>query len=204
MPAPRNDKERDRIYEQAIALFLERGYTKTAYKDIAAACNTTKSMVQHYFPKKELLAERFFREKLDGFLDEAQALMPASYSQLDLLTCVGLLHYEFILNDPQAALLCTDILESRSLTSKVVEAEYLWAAKVLHDTTPEGTSMKAQITIALGGAYDLMHQAHIQGEHPTASSIQLAAMLAFWLPMGMSAQDVSASVRRAQKLTGIR
>lgn len=204
MPAPRNDKERDRIYEQAIALFMQRGYAKTAYKDIAAACDTTKSMVQHYFPKKEMLAERFFHEKLDGFLAQAESLMPASYSQLDLLTCVGLLHYGFILDDPQASLLCADVLESRSLTNKIIGEEYLWAEEMLHDATPEGTSMKAQFAVALGGAYDLMYRARAAGEHPAPSSIQLAAMLAFWLPMGMTAKDVSDSVRRARELTGIR
>ena len=72
------------------------------------------------------------------------------------------------------------------------------------DATPEGTSMKAQFTVALGGAYDLMYQARAAGEHPAPSSIQLAAMLAFWLPMGMTVEDVADSVRRARELTGIR
>lgn len=203
MPAPRNDKERDRIYTHAIGLFMERGYTKTAYKDIAAACGTTKSMVQHYFPKKEMLAERFFEEKLDEFLAQAQSVMPDGYSQLDLLTCVGLLHYDYILNDEQASLFCADILESRSLTGKVVAEEYEWASRLLEDSTPEGTSMMAQITVALGGAYDLMYRAHATDEKILASSVQFAAMLAFWLPMGKSVDDVRASVRRAQELTGI-
>ena len=203
MPAPRNDRERTRIYEQAVSLFFERGFTKTAYKDIAEACGTTKSMVQHYFPKKELLAERFFHEKLDEFLSRAKAIMPTDCSQLELLTCVGLLHYDFLLNDSEAALFCRDLLESRSLTNKIIAEEYEWASRFVRDATPDGTDMKAQFLIALGGAYDVMLAARLAGERLGACKVQLAAMLAFWLPMGHSAEEVVSTVVSVSKLTGI-
>ena len=203
MPAPRNDKERSRIYEQAIVLFMERGYAKTTYRDIADACGTTKSMVQHYFPKKEQMAERFFREKLDGFMVRAQAMMPAGHTVFDLLTCVGLLHYDFLLNDSCAALFCADLLESRALTNKVILEELRWAAERVQDTTPSGVTMEAQFVVALGGAYDLMHKSLLCGEQLNASTVQLAAMLAFWLPMGVSVSEIYAALRSAQEITGI-
>lgn len=203
MPAPRNDAERNRIYAQAVSLFMQRGYERTTYKDIADACATTKSMVQHYFPKKELIAERFFREKLDEFLHTAQQILPVSYSQLDLLTCVGLLHYDFLLNDAGAELFCNDLLVNRTLTDSIIREEFQWAQAFLRDGTMPGTSMQAQFVIALGGAYDYLFQVKTSGEAVTASSVQLAAMLAFWLPMGLDAEEVSASVQLARQLTGI-
>jgi len=203
MPALRNDKERNRIYDQAIRLFMEHGYAKTTYKDIANACDTTKSMVQHYFPKKELMVERFFHEKLDEFLNQAQSAVTVDHSLLDLLTCVGLFQYDFLLNSPQAKLFCADLLENRSLTNKIILEEFQWASERIQDSTPAGTTMRAQFIIALAGAFDLMHLAFQRGEQLTASQVQHAAMLALWLPMGLSADEVAQALRNAQELTGI-
>ena len=204
MPGVRNEKERNRIFVHAVRLFMAKGYTKTTYKEIAEACATTKSMVQHYFPKKEMIAERFFREKLDDFQAQAASVMSANNSLLDLLTCVGLLHYDYILNDPRAALFCADLLENRALTNNILMEEFRWAAERIRNTAPEGVTMQAQFLVALGGAYDLMYKAHISGESLLASSVQFAAMLAFWLPLGLSDVEIRDAVRRAQELTGVR
>ena len=204
MPGVRNEKERNRIFDQAVRLFMDKGYTKTTYKDIAEACGTTKSMVQHYFPKKEMIAERFFREKLDDFQAQATSVMSANNSLLDLLTCVGLLHYDYILNDARAALFCADLLENRALTNNILMEEYRWAAERIRDTAPEGASMRAQFLVALGGAYDLMYQARTSGEALSAGSVQFSTMLAFWLPLGLSLAEIQAALRRAQEMTGVR
>ena len=54
MAAPRNDEERARLYAAAMRLFGEKGYVATSYQDIADACDTSKSVVQHYYPRKEM------------------------------------------------------------------------------------------------------------------------------------------------------
>lgn len=203
MPAHRNDRERNRIYEQAIRLFLERGYANTAYKDIAAACGTTKSTVQHYFPKKELLAERYFREKIDEFVSRAHSVLPENGSSLDLLTCIGLIHFDFLLNDQRGMRLCADLLENRSLTNKILGEEFQCAEKFIKGNEPRNTTMKAQFFIALGGAHDLIYRTLHSGEKLAASTVEYATMLALWLPMGLSVAEIDTALRNAQELTGI-
>lgn len=69
MPRPRAidyDAKRQLIRERAAELFAARGFAATSIADIAAACNSAKSLVYHYFRAKddilyELLAEHVGR-----------------------------------------------------------------------------------------------------------------------------------------------
>jgi Bacterial regulatory proteins, tetR family len=49
------DLRRSEILDQAIALFLSRGYDTTSLNDIIAEAGISKGAFYHYFPSKEAL-----------------------------------------------------------------------------------------------------------------------------------------------------
>lgn len=49
------DVRRAEVLDQALALFLERGYENVSLNDLLAATGTSKGAFYHYFPSKEAL-----------------------------------------------------------------------------------------------------------------------------------------------------
>ena len=47
------EQRRDAIVEKAAQLFATGGFKGTAVSDLAVACNTSKSLIYHYYPSKE-------------------------------------------------------------------------------------------------------------------------------------------------------
>lgn len=202
MAAPRNDEERDRIYEAAIGLFRERGFNKVSYREIAEACDTSKSMVQHYFPKKELFAIRFYEQHTEELFARAFELSPDADDPITTFALMGLMHFDFLLNDVEHRLLIDDWLESRSLTDVVVAVQREWAQAHLHATT--SVSVADALTISLGGAYELVYQRKKDGSSPTALYVERAALVPFALVMGASREQVEETLQRCANLLELR
>ena len=85
MAAPRKDDERARLYAAALRLFGEKGYIATSYMDIAVACHTSKSVVQHYYPCKEMLLAHYIDDHFSWVIKKAQDLCPPQCDVLELL-----------------------------------------------------------------------------------------------------------------------
>lgn len=47
------EERRDAIVEKAAQLYAERGFLGASLSDLATACNTSKSLIYHYYPSKE-------------------------------------------------------------------------------------------------------------------------------------------------------
>lgn len=47
------EERREAIVEEAAKLYAERGFLGATLSDLAAACNTSKSLIYHYYPSKE-------------------------------------------------------------------------------------------------------------------------------------------------------
>lgn len=201
MAAPRNDEERDRIYEAAIALFCSAGFNKVSYREIAEACSTSKSMVQHYFPKKDLFAIRFFEQHVEELAEKATGLSPDARDSLMVFTLMGLAHFDFLLNDAEYRAFIDDVVESRALTDAVVSLEREWAKEHL----PKGAAIAAEdaLTISLGGAYELVYQRLKSGNPTSAMYVERAAMVPFALVMGIGRSEVETALQQGAKLLGI-
>lgn len=80
MAAPRKDDERARLYAAALRLFGEKGYIATSYMDIAVACHTSKSVVQHYYPRKEMLLAHYIDDHFSWVINSARTTTISSCS----------------------------------------------------------------------------------------------------------------------------
>jgi AcrR family transcriptional regulator len=73
--SPDYDKRRDAILGAAAHLYARRGFTGTSVSDLASACNTSKSLIYHYFPSKDDTLHAVMEAHLDALVDAADEAM---------------------------------------------------------------------------------------------------------------------------------
>ncbi|MEI9930208.1 MAG: TetR/AcrR family transcriptional regulator [Rhizomicrobium sp.] len=69
------EERRDAIVEQAANLFAARGFLGASLSDIADACNTSKSLLYHYYPSKEDILFAVMHSHVAALLDAAQTVV---------------------------------------------------------------------------------------------------------------------------------
>lgn len=175
---------------KARRLFLEKGYAKTSYTDIAAACGVEKTNVQKHFPHKDLFIDHFFEDLLD-YSDEFFAkrdMLPDDYYQA--LYLVGQIHFAFLLSTPELRRLTLDIVSDRKLTETMISQDVIWATKYL-----EGFSLEEQqtfadnIAVVMGGMYELLYRKLSTGSPLDPEAFQQLAMNLFVFVQGIPASD---------------
>lgn len=72
--ASNHDDKRQKILEEAAALFASSGFESARLQDVAAACNTSKSALYHYFPRKEDLLYEMIREHIMSAVRELEEI----------------------------------------------------------------------------------------------------------------------------------
>ncbi|PWG01494.1 TetR/AcrR family transcriptional regulator [Sphingosinicella humi] len=73
--SPDYDKRRDAIIATAAKLYARRGFQGASVADLAKACNTSKSLVYHYFPSKEDILYEVMAAHLEALVDAADDVM---------------------------------------------------------------------------------------------------------------------------------
>lgn len=199
MAAPRNDQERDRIYQAAVELFKTKGYEETTYRDIAESCDISRSMVQHYFPKKEQIVTRFFEAHLDDIHAQALKLLKSDADPLSVFCIMGLMHFDFLLGNKGMTAFTSDIITSRPLTESIVASEREWAKSKIQNNGDPVTTEDA-LTVALGGAYELLYQAMRSGDSLSPAYVEYAAIVPFAMGMGFSRNEVETKLKNCMTL----
>jgi AcrR family transcriptional regulator len=83
------DRRRDQIRALALRLFRERGYDRTALREIAAELGLSKSGLYHHFPSKDSLLSSLvdpLLDRLEELLDSAPATLSTPQEKQDFLT----------------------------------------------------------------------------------------------------------------------
>jgi AcrR family transcriptional regulator len=73
--SPDYDKRRDAIIDAAARLYGRRGFQGASVADLAKACNTSKSLIYHYFPSKEDILYAVMASHLELLLAAAEATL---------------------------------------------------------------------------------------------------------------------------------
>jgi AcrR family transcriptional regulator len=66
------EERRLAIVDKAADLFAERGFVGASVADLAAACNTSKSLIYHYFPSKEDILHEVMTSHIDQLVEDTQ------------------------------------------------------------------------------------------------------------------------------------
>ncbi len=67
--------KRQGILDTAAVLFAETGYANAKMMDIARRCGASKSMLYHYFPKKEDVLFHIVKEQAESYLEATEAVV---------------------------------------------------------------------------------------------------------------------------------
>jgi AcrR family transcriptional regulator len=67
--------KRQGILDAAAVLFAQAGYANVKMMDIAKACGASKSMLYHYFTKKEDVLFEIMKEQLQSYLEATEAVV---------------------------------------------------------------------------------------------------------------------------------
>ncbi|GJL95290.1 MAG: TetR family transcriptional regulator [Hyphococcus sp.] len=62
------DQKRDLITKEAAKLFAKKGFDGASLSELAAACNTSKSLIYHYYTSKEAILYDVMRLHIDALL----------------------------------------------------------------------------------------------------------------------------------------
>jgi AcrR family transcriptional regulator len=70
--SPDYDRRREGIVDAAAALYAKRGFQGASVADLAKACDTSKSLIYHYFPAKDDILHAVMAEHLDALVAAAE------------------------------------------------------------------------------------------------------------------------------------
>ena len=115
MGRPRNIEEVERLRDTAFELFAVKGLDATSYSDIAKNAYVTKSHVQHYFPKKEILVTLFVERSMEAVLKIARELPEfEAMDPLSKLVYVDYIQYYYAMYNEKMFRMSMDILLKRA------------------------------------------------------------------------------------------
>lgn len=178
----RGQRQREHIAAAAHRLFVERGFERTSYQDIAAAAGVDRSLVQYYFPKKDGLILGL----MDLILRTAENAARAHSTGADVfvqLHLVAQVYFGFLL-DPPSRPLTRDIVASRRLTDEVILFDEDWLRERLDLAVSAWPRFSDDMTMAVGGAYELCYQAIAHGRELDARDLSRRLLLAFMASAG--------------------
>jgi AcrR family transcriptional regulator len=79
------EDKRQGILDAAAVLFAQSGYANVKMMDIAKACGASKSMLYHYFPKKEDVLFEIMKDQVQSYLEATEAVAALSAAPEDRL-----------------------------------------------------------------------------------------------------------------------
>ena len=90
------EQRRAAIVEKAAALFARQGFNGASVADLAKACETSKSLIYHYYPSKEDILHAVMASHVDTLMDsvvEVQAQSSPARDRLHDLIHLFMHHY---------------------------------------------------------------------------------------------------------------
>src|ERR1044071_10461419 len=70
--SPDYDKRRETILAAAARLYAKKGFPGSSVAELAKACNSSKSLIYHYFPSKDDILYAVMVEHLDALTEAAE------------------------------------------------------------------------------------------------------------------------------------
>lgn len=152
MGRAKNTELREKISAHAVKLFSEKGYVNTSFADIARECGVERTIVQYYFPYKDILIREFLDKCLKKVAEMAEELSEERFDAFGRAYFMGVASFEFIINCKKMEKMALDIIESRQLTSLIIPLYCQWDKWLTGDDFQEDATI-----MAIGGAYELLY-----------------------------------------------
>lgn len=79
------EEKREAIVERSADLFAVRGFLGTSVADIAKACDTSKSLLYHYYPSKEDVLYAVMLSHIDKLIEDLEVVQTMKAAPRDIL-----------------------------------------------------------------------------------------------------------------------
>ena len=175
--AERARRRRGGIAGAAHRLFLERGYERTSYQDIADSAGVERNLVQYYFPKKDGLVIGLMDVALRGAERAASRYDPGDDDFLRL-HLVAQVYFGFLL-DERVRSLTFDVVSSRRMTDEIILFDEEWLRDRLDSDAVRASDFTDDMTMAVGGSYELCYQALANGRELDPRDLTTRMLVAF-------------------------
>ena len=185
-PAWDNLESRNEIRKAAFLLFRKIGYKTTSYSMIAEESKQGRPLVQYYYPKKEEIALEFLVEAMQTILSQLE-----SDRQADAMVATlhfGQLYYTFLLYDEDMQRFTSEVLESRSVTSRLVQLNAKWSLPESGTAEDEERITSASIR-ATGGVYELLYLQLQDGSAKEPAEYAVRNVADFYAATGTATYD---------------
>ena len=186
MPRKRNTQRRMEIVNTAFRLFAEQGYDNVQMKDIADACDISKSLLQHYFPKKIVLLSTMLNElMLSAFIYGNEQLTALSAEQRSMIQMSFMLR--MLDENPTIEHFIKDVFESPELTTEIVLVTLDWLEAI--GVNGETSVIRYAINFAVSGGMAVFFKRKIL--RASVEGISENIDQAFYLLLGEDRQKIN-------------
>lgn len=157
MAMPKNSAKRNEILRCAYRLFTESGYTKVFLRDIASEAGISKSLLQHYFPKKNDVIQSILEETLSISFEYVENLIPAEGELFLSLSVYTRLFWESVSKDKKWDRFNINVISHRELLESWIDIIYRWlrSMKDSHLEQIKDRDLKIALTFSITGGMEL-------------------------------------------------
>ena len=187
MPKARNQQTEQAIRSAAWRLFFDRGFAATSYTDLAEASGVSRSLVQRYVPKKELLVGWCVAEIRRAATEVCDEAYPQQLGPLERLYLRGQASIASYFACEGIGRLMLDVLSSRELTQQTIVEGFRWTVEHTLPNRPELHDIDEpdEIVMATGGLYELVYVYLFKGRTPDVAAVTLPSVQTFGRVFGV-------------------
>lgn len=161
MAKPKNEKTLRDITDAAWSSFVSDGFRSTSYESISRKSGVSKTLIQHYFPKKEDLVIAGISKLREASRIQAEKVIGEDSDSFRQFYVLGQIYLMALLSTEDTRSFLTEVLESRYLTSVVMDFDYDWSLAELGSSKEyeERKDYFRERTLEkMGGFYEILYR----------------------------------------------
>ena len=173
MPKARNEKTEQAIRSAAWRLFFERGFEATSYTDLAEASGVSRSLVQRYFSRKELLVGWCVSEIRRAAVEVCDEAYPQRVGPLERLYLRGQVSIATYFACDGIRRFMLDVFSNRELTQQTIFEGFRWTVLEVLPERPEllEANEPDELIMAMGGLYELVYLYLVRKQTPDVAVV---------------------------------
>lgn len=159
--APRNEKRRNDILKVSFQLFSSEPYSKVSFSKIAAGAGIKKSLLQHYFPRKNDLIKTMLDEILKsefGFMDTL-SFEQTEADPFQKISDFNMLFFKSIQSNERMHQFITESVSQPEMLDEWIDSICEWLWGFLDHTRFQYLQIRTALVFSMGGSMHLfLHQ----------------------------------------------
>ncbi|MDL2217703.1 TetR/AcrR family transcriptional regulator [Christensenellaceae bacterium OttesenSCG-928-M15] len=158
-------EKRQEILKASFVMLSQASYDSVLLKEIAQKAGISKSLLQHYFPKKSSIVEALMQDLLNVSFRFAEDMIPGEEGIFQRFSLHTSLFYTALSQNERLDRMFISILSDKELLDLWVEAATSWVVGPYHELGNAGDENKLRIGLyyGLSGGGELyMHRDELQ------------------------------------------